>query len=185
MALRNTARRWGTIARLFHWTMALVVIPLWLLGKYMVGATGDLMRQYELYQLHKSVGFVVFGLAVLRLAWRLYDPAPPLPDGMDRLERLAAHLSHVGFYVFLLGMPVTGFLMAAASPLGIPTVLFGTIPVPHPIAPSADLYKLFQLLHHYMALMLALLLGVHVIAALHHHFYLKDRVLVRMIPFTR
>ncbi|HWL72181.1 MAG TPA: cytochrome b [Geminicoccus sp.] len=185
MRLRNGARRFGLVAKSFHWGTAALVIPLWGLGWYMVGQTQDLFWQYELYQLHKSFGFVVFGLALLRLVWRLVDPAPPLPAGMGRPLRLAAHLSHLGLYACLIGLPVTGFLMSAASPLGIPTVLFDTIPVPHPLGPSEVLYELFRAVHYWMAMLLAALLAAHVLAALHHHLVAKDDVLLRMIPFGR
>jgi cytochrome b561 len=185
MTLRNRADRFGLVAKSFHWGMALIVLPLWALGYYMVGQTQDLLAQYELYQLHKSFGFVVFGLGLLRLIWRLLDPPPPLPDGMSRLHRLGAHLSHVALYLLLIALPVTGFLMSAASPLGIPTVIFETIPVPHPIGPSETIYALFRSAHYYLAMTLAATLVVHVLAALHHHFIGKDKVLLRMIPFGR
>ena len=185
MRLRNDGARFGLVAKSLHWGMAALVIPLWGLGYYMVGQTQDLLRQYELYQLHKSVGFVVFGLALLRLVWRLLDPAPPLPAGMGRLQRLAAQLSHLAFYVLLIGLPVTGFLMSAASPLGIPTVLFDTVPVPHPIGPSEAAYQLLRAAHYWMAMLLAAVLAAHVLAALHHHLVAGDNVLSRMIPFGR
>ncbi|WP_035484874.1 cytochrome b [Geminicoccus roseus] len=185
MTLRNGPNRFGVIAKSFHWGMALLVIPLWGLGFYMVGQTQDLLAQYELYQLHKSFGFVVFTLGLLRLAWRLVDPPPPLPADMGRLHRLGAHFFHILFYLLLIGMPVSGFLMSAASPLGIPTIIFETIPLPHPIGPSEAAYGFFQTAHYYMAMLLAGTLAVHVLAALHHHFIEKDEVLRRMLPFAR
>ena len=181
----NHDGRFGGIAKSFHWLMAALVMALWILGYYMVGQTQDLLAQYELYQLHKSFGFVVFGLALLRLAWRTIDPPPPLPATMNRLHRTGAHLSHLAFYVLLLGLPVTGFLMSAASPLGIPTVIFETIRVPHPIGPSAAVYAFFRTTHYVLAMTLAAVLAVHALAALHHHFVEKDRVMMRMLPFGR
>lgn len=185
IALRNRDDRFGLVAKAFHWGMALIVLPQWILGYYMVGVTQDLLAQYELFQLHKSIGFVLFGLALLRLAWRFVDPPPPWPPSMGRLHRIGAHLSHLAFYLLLLGLPVTGFLMAAASPLGIPTVIFETIPVPHPISPSKPLHAFFLEVHYYLAMTLAVTLAVHVLAALHHHFIEKDAVLRRMLPFGR
>ena len=185
VGLRNRHGRFGAAAMGLHWTMAGLVVPLWALGYYMVGQTGDLLAQYELYQLHKSFGFVVFGLGVLRLAWRLIDPPPPLPATMSRWHRTSARLSHAGFYLLLLGLPVTGFLMSAASPLGIPTVLFETIRIPHPIGPSQPLYDFFRITHYALAWTLAGLVGLHLLAALHHQFIGKDRIMLRMLPFGR
>jgi cytochrome b561 len=185
MRLRNGNGRFGLVAQSFHWATALIVIPLWILGYYMVGQSRDLLFQYELYQLHKSFGFVVFGLAVLRLAWRFIDRPPPLPASMSRLHRLGAHLSHIALYLLLFSLPATGFLMSAASPLGIPTVIFERIPVPHPIGPSETAYAFFRSAHYYLAMTLALTLVTHVLAALHHHLIAKDTILVRMLPFGR
>jgi cytochrome b561 len=185
MALRNDDERFGVIAKSFHWGMAAIVIPLWILGFVMVQPTQDLLRQYEWYQLHKSFGFVVFGLALLRAVWRLIDPAPALPAGMHPGQRAAAQIAHALLYVLLLAMPVTGFLMSAASPLGVPTVLFETIPVPHPIAPSERAYAIFRGLHYYLAMTLAAVLVLHVLGALHHAIIAKDRTWRRMVPFVR
>ena len=38
---------------------------------------------------------------------------------------------HWGFYIVMIGMPLSGWIMVSASPLSLPTVLFKTIPWPH------------------------------------------------------
>ncbi|HEX2528391.1 MAG TPA: cytochrome b [Geminicoccus sp.] len=185
MALRNGPERFGAVSKAFHWGMAAMVIPLWILGYVMVQPTQDLLAQYELYQLHKSFGFVVFGLGMLRLLWRSVDPAPPLPPSMHPIQRTAAQLAHLLLYGFLITLPVTGFLMSAASPLAIPTVLFDTVPVPHPIGPSEQTYAFFRGAHYYLAMGLATVLVIHVLGAIQHTLIGKDSVLQRMLPFVR
>ncbi len=186
MQLRNTRNGYGIVAIAFHWTMAVLMVGLFVLGKYMVGLDPMAPDTFALYQWHKSFGFVVLALAVLRLAWRFANPAPKLPAGMPAIERLAAHLGHFGLYALLLALPLSGWLMVSASPWGIPTVLFEVLPVPHLPVPGALGDKpaaeaLLKELHEMLGFALLLLVVLHVAAALKHHFLNRDDVLRRMV----
>lgn len=181
--LRNTATGWGWPAKLLHWSMALLVVGQWTLGVWMVGLGDDqLVRKFQLYQLHKSLGLTLLGLALLRLLWRVSGPVPDLPSTVPAWQRSAARASHRVLYLLMLALPVTGFLMAAASPLGIPTVWFGLVRIPHPIGPDARLEEVLKLVHGTLAWVLAALVLLHVGAALKHHLLDRDEVLRRMLP---
>ena len=184
--LRNTPTGYGRIAILFHWTMALLIIGMLGLGLYMSDLPLTDPNAFQLFQLHKSIGFVVLALAVLRLVWRLANPSPKLPEGMHPLERLGAHLGHAGLYALLFAMPLTGWLMVSASPWGIPTVVFNVLPVPHLPVPEAlgsqeQAEGFFKLLHAYGAYLLIALVIVHVAAAFKHHVIARDDTLKRML----
>lgn len=184
--LRNTSTGYGRIAIAFHWTMAVLIIGMLGLGLYMHQLPPTEQATFELYQLHKSIGFVVLTLAVLRLVWRLLNPSPELPDNMHPLEKVGAHLGHVGLYALLFALPLTGWFMVSASPWGIPTILFNTWPVPHLPVPGVlgsqeQAETFFKLLHEYGAYLLIALIAVHVAAALKHHFIARDATLKRMI----
>ncbi|MCV0426102.1 MAG: cytochrome b/b6 domain-containing protein, partial [Roseibium sp.] len=71
--LRNTSTGYGHIAILFHWTMALLIIGMLAFGLYLTTLDQTAPATFQLYQLHKSIGFVILALAVLRLAWRLVN----------------------------------------------------------------------------------------------------------------
>lgn len=180
--LRNTALRWGWPAQLLHWLIAALVLTLLPLGWVMVDLVSDLQRKLALYQLHKSLGLTVLTLAVLRLAWRALNRAPDLPPDTPAWEALAARGTHAALYLLLLAIPLSGFLMAAASTLGIPTVWFGVLAIPHPIAPSEAAYAVLRTLHDLLGKLLVLLLALHVAGALRHHLVLRDDVLRRMLP---
>jgi len=184
--LRNTTSGYGRVAILFHWTMAVLIFGMLGLGLYMHNQPLTEPRTFQLYQLHKSVGFVVLALAVLRLLWRLFNPSPKLPEGMHPLERIGAHLGHTGLYALLFALPVSGWLMVSASPWGIPTVLFNLLPVPHLPVPEAlgdqeQAEALFKILHEYGAYLLIALIAVHVAAAFKHHLIARDDTLKRMV----
>jgi len=184
--LRNTSLGYGLIAIVFHWTMALMIFAMLALGLYMTGLPQTEQATFELYQLHKSIGFVVLALAVFRLAWRLFNPTPKLPEGMHPVERLGAHLGHAGLYALLFILPVTGWFMVSASPWGIPTVVFNALPVPHLPVPGAlgtqeQAESFFKGVHEYAAYFLIALIVVHIAAALKHQFIARDNTLKRMV----
>lgn len=184
--LRNTPTGYGRIAIAFHWAMALMIIGMLALGLYMSGLPQTDQATFQLYQLHKSIGFVVLALAVLRLVWRLTNPSPRLPEKMHPIEKAAAHLGHIGLYALIFAIPVTGWFMVSASPWGIPTILFNVLPVPHLPVPAAlgsqeQAESFFRLLHEYGAFLLIGLITVHIAAALKHHFIARDTTLKRMV----
>ncbi|WP_417694944.1 cytochrome b [Roseibium sp.] len=184
--LRNTPRGYGLVAISFHWIMATLIVAMLGLGLYMTSLPQSAPNLYPLYQLHKSIGFVVLTLATLRIVWRLVNPSPALPAAMPALEKLAAHLGHAGLYALMFLLPISGWLMVSASPWGIPTIVFDVLPVPHlPIPPvlgdKAQAESLLKVVHEYAAWVLVALLVAHIAAALKHHFIARDDTLRRMV----
>ena len=131
MGLHNSERRFGTAAMTLHWLIAVCVIGLLAVGKIMTGESLDLATKFQLYQLHKSFGVLVFMLMVLRLCWRWTQTIPAYPATMQPWEKAGAHVSHWGFYLLLIVMPLTGWALVSAATFKVPTLLFGTIPLPH------------------------------------------------------
>lgn len=190
MALKNTGKSWGWLARLFHWAMALMILILLGVGYYMAEIEQDLIRQFRLTQTHKSFGFVVFVLAILRIIWKFRaGPTPALPETMPAWQRAASHISHVMLYILMFWMPLSGWLMASASPLNnegaypvrIANRVFGLFEMPDPFpVGTEELTKIFATMHWLGAVLLAALLCVHIGAALKHHLIDRDDVLRRM-----
>lgn len=187
MRARDTAAGWGWVARLLHWVMAALILFQLGLGVWMVNGTADLIRRFELTQTHKSWGVVILALALLRLAWRLTGRThPSLPPGTPGWQVRAARASHAGLYVLMLLLPVSGWVMAAASPnqdlLGIDNTAFGTVVLPDPWQPGVEsIATAARAVHLSGAAVIAALLALHVAAALRHHLSDRDRVLARMI----
>jgi cytochrome b561 len=182
----DSAAGWGWVTRTLHWTMAALILFQLGYGLYM-SRVGDLLQRFLLTQTHKSWGFVLFLLALGRVLWRLGNRArPPLPATMPRWQVRAAGLSHVLLYVLMLAMPVSGWLMAAASPvqdlLQMQNLVFGSYALPDPFVPGSERIEAgLRLVHVSGAIALALLLAVHAGAALRHHFVDHDGVLRRML----
>tara|TARA_E500000318_G_scaffold31959_1_gene31880 strand:- start:3049 stop:3627 length:579 start_codon:yes stop_codon:yes gene_type:complete len=142
------------------------------------------MPVFDAYQLHKSLGFVLLLVAVFRLVLSLLRQGPALPPKMPMWERRAAKTSHRALYMLMFLLPFSGWLMVSASPLGIPTLIFDVVELPPLVTPDADLEALSRALHIAIAATLAMLVVVHIAAALKHHFIDHDNVLRRMMPFA-
>ncbi|EHP82228.1 MULTISPECIES: cytochrome b [Methylobacteriaceae] len=187
MATGVSARRYSAVAILLHWASALGVLALIGMGLIIAHAGLAPMRQFQLYQWHKSVGITVLALTVLRVLWRLTHRPPPHPARMPARERVAASTAHGLLYLLLVGLPLTGWAVVSLSPFNIPTVLYGLVPWPHlPLAAfvpnPAAAEGFLKLMHAYGAWLLTALLILHVAAALRHHFIIHDDVLRRMLP---
>jgi len=183
-----TRTRYTTVAIIIHWLIAAAIILQIILGWRMGGPVKG-PATFAIFQLHKSIGITILALSVGRLAWRLFNPPPPGPIGQPRWEKIASHVVHTGFYVILLGLPITGWIMVSTSRIAIPTMLYGAIPWPHlPFLPelAAGPRRLWHDLgetgHGLLAKLTYLLLILHVGAAAKHQILDRDEVLGHMAP---
>jgi cytochrome b561 len=186
MHARDSAAGWGWVSRALHWAMAGLILFQLGFGLYMTQAVPDLIARFTLTQLHKSWGFVVFVLAVLRVGWRLVNRVrPPLPP-MPRWQLRAAEASHLLLYLFMFLMPISGWVMASASPtqdlLQMQNMVFGTFALPDPWVPGvSSLEDAARWVHVSAAIGLTLVLGLHAAAALRHQFVDRDDLIARML----
>lgn len=178
--------RYTRTAIVLHWMIAVLIIGQLCGGKLMMWLEPTPLK-FELFQLHKSFGFIILGLSLLRLGWRATHKAPPLPDNLKPWERRAAKLTHVGFYALIIGLPLSGWIMVSASTPKITTKIFKAIKVPDvPFIPRSDLAEtITKTTHEVLAIAIFGLLLLHIGAALKHHFVLKDDVLARMMPWIK
>ena len=186
MQLRNTQTHYGLLSIALHWLIAALFLAMLVIGVVMTRLPLSDPLTFPLYQTHKSIGATIFLLTAIRLVWRWTNGAPDLPSGMSAFERFGAHATHWGLYAVLLIMPLTGWVVVSASPLGIPTLLYGTVPLPHIgfVAASPDkaaIENIASWAHTILAILGAVLFSLHVSAALWHHFFRKDDVLMRML----
>lgn len=181
MITTHAAQRYGAVAKLLHWVIVALIIVQFVLVT-LADDNPSKMQQLALITRHKSFGMTVLMLAAVRLVWRLFNPPPPLPAGMKGYERLLAKLTHVAFYVLLFALPVAGWLMSSAR--GFTVSWFGLFSWPNLVGQDKAKFELFHDVHEALATTLLLLAVLHIVAALKHHFWNKDDVLRRMLPFT-
>ena len=137
---------------------------------------------FELIQLHKSFGFLLLGLVVLRIGWRLGNVSPALPPQVGPFERRVAPLAHLVLYALQLALPLSGWALVSVSMLEIPSVPFGLFVMPNlPLGISDAAESFWAAAHWYLAYGAMVLVALHMLAALRHHFRLRDPVLIRML----
>jgi len=175
-----------------HWLIALMLVGNFAGGLFMEGllapeATSEQKKLgFQIIQLHKSSGLTILVLSLMRLALRLVQGTPPYPVHMTPFERTLAKTTVWGFYGVMILVPLTGWIMVSASPLGFPTIWFGLFEWPHlPIETSRATSAVVSDVHQILGVAGAGLLALHVAGALKHHFFDRDDVLARMLPLVR
>ncbi len=173
----RSSTRYTAVAIVLHWFLAAAIVLGFLIGLQQADAPVSPAR-VRWINYHKWIGITILGLSVLRLLWRFSHRPPTPPESMQRWQRTASDWVYRALYLFFFIVPIAGW--AYSSALGFHVVYFGVIRLPD-LAPKdkalADL--LFQV-HATLAWTLATLVGVHVAAALKHHFVDKDGLLLRM-----
>lgn len=172
--------RYSTIAIALHWGIAVLVVGQILLIMAGDAVEGEGARVFR--DAHKAVGVSLLVLTLVRLGWRLANPAPPLPAGTPGWEKGLAHLTHVAFYAILLILPLSGWLASSAA--GRDINWFGLFNWPLlPIGGGREAAGQFMDIHRLVVKGLYVLLALHVLAALKHQFFDRDNVVHRMLPF--
>ena len=182
MQIHNTQSSYGSVAKTFHWLIAVIIFGLLIVGLVMTGMPNSLDK-FRIFGLHKSFGITVLVLVSLRLLWKMKNVAPALPDSLSRIEKNLAHLGHAALYLLMFAMPLSGWAMSSAS--GFPVSVFGWFVLPDIVHPNPELRADFIYLHDTMAWVLIDMVTLHVLAALMHHFYHKNNILRRILPFVK
>jgi cytochrome b561 len=182
MPNQNSPTRYSAVAQGFHWLIAALIVTQFTLG----WVADDLplgLHKLAVLARHKSFGMTVLMLAVLRLLWRIGHRPPELPAGMSKVERLLAKGTHIFFYVLLFVMPLTGWMMSSAKNYSVSW--FGRFTWPDLIGKNEQAFDLLRMTHRSLSWLLFAVATLHILAALKHHFWNKDDVLTRMLPFTK
>ena len=182
MPNKTTPVRYGALAQLFHWVIAALIVTQFVLARIADGLPLG-ARKLGLLARHKSVGMTILMLAILRLLWRLKSAPPALPSGMSRFEQIAARWTHLAFYVLLFAMPLTGWMMSSAKNYSVSW--FGLFTWPNLIGKNEAAFDFLRTTHDALSYVLFAVAVLHILAALKHHFWDRDDVLVRMLPFTK
>jgi cytochrome b561 len=180
MSLRSNDRQWGSVAKFFHWVIALAI-----LGNGTFGLLMDLahspMQKINWLALHKSIGLTVLALVLLRVVWRWRD-GRPREESAPRWQQWAARGVHGALYVLIVALPLSGWWFNSVT--GKPLQWFKQFNLPALAAKNDDLRHFAHGVHEYLFWFLLLVLVAHVGAALKHHVFDNDNVLRRMLPFS-
>ncbi len=196
--MNDYSKKYTSIAIILHWLIAIAIGFMFYLGWFMedLPKKGTKALSYDLFDLglytweltkeatprafyfnlHKSIGFTIFGLILFRIIWRLTHRPPALLDTMKSWEKRLANAAHHSLYVLMFLIPVSGIIMSIGSKYGIKW--FGIKIIPG--IDDAGLRYLFKEFHQIFGLLILVVLFFHIIGALKHSFIDKDGTLRRM-----
>lgn len=183
--LANTTTRYGTVAKVFHWTVALLIlalIPLGLIASNLShGPTPNIALSKTLFSIHKTLGVTVFFVALLRILWAITQPKPGSLHPDRKAETFLAELVHWLLYASLVLVPLTGWITHAASDEAIFAGIWWPFGQNLPFVPeSVALAEVAAGLHVVFERVLVVSILLHVAGAVKHHVIDKDDTLRRM-----
>jgi cytochrome b561 len=186
--MSDTPHRYPPIAMLFHWSIAaLVLVDFVTALSFTRFNPGDIWYFRAAYRMHMSAGMALLALSVACVVWRLLHTYPPLPRDMHAVTRALAKSAHALLYVFIVGVPMVGW--AILSVRRGPAAILGQLNWPN-IAYLARathdqrvyINDVLVPIHAKLAYIGMGLVGLHIAAALYHHLFRHDGVLMRMLP---
>lgn len=183
--MREGAAHYDVVSRAFHWITAVAVMCAFLLGPDDFGRsvqTGNDPSMRLDVVLHESLGLFIFMQTVLRLLWIAIRPSPP-QHGLNPLARLLSTTVHTTLWILLLAIPVTALMTLISE--NVPLTLVGASQVKDwnwiPLSLSGTGVDWGEV-HKFLANAFIWIAGLHALAALYHHFRLKDGILRTMLP---
>ena len=175
MTLRNTNVSYGSVAKVLHWLIFVLVFCMIVFGFLLSYVPKDYAA--IAYNTHKLTGLTILCLMVLRLLWALVNAKPQLPQYTPAWRLFVERSIHFLMYAVLIGMPLSGWIgsMAAGRPPHLGSMSFD-LPIDQDKAVSSSAFDI----HTELAYIIIFLVAIHVLAAVYHHFVLKDNILRRM-----
>jgi cytochrome b561 len=180
MQLRNTPERYGMIAQTLHWAVVVLVLLGWALGTFIDAFTRGPAQNAALF-VHMSAGLAIIAIVVVRLLWRAGNP-PPLREktALGAWSDRASVWVHYLLYGLLIATPAVGIVVRFAGGEALP--VFGLFDIASPWLRDRAFLRAVKEVHQFLANGLVILAGLHMAAALFHHWVLRDGTLRRMLP---
>ena len=176
---RNTETNWGAAAKSLHWLVAALILVQFIIGKVAENMALS-PTKLDTFVWHKSLGVSVLLIVLLRLAWRLFDSPPVAPGNIPAHETKLAAIGHWLLYGLMIAVPLSGWWVSDTS--RVPFEAYFAIPMPDLMETNRATQETAETVHELLTNALLALIVIHVLAALRHHFRLRDNVLRRMLP---
>lgn len=183
MQIHNSSQHYGAVAMALHWLVLVLVAVSWLTGEFHEAFPKGPPRDAVIFA-HVTLGLSIVALLVARLGWRLVDP-PPAPEKstLGRWADRAAQAAHYIMYALLFAVPASGVVTLFAR--GKALSIFGLFEIASPWVADRAFARNMTEVHEVLVNGLLIVVALHVIAALAHHYVLKDRTLLKMLPESR
>ena len=160
MSYLNTKERYGTLSIALHWLMVLLFIGVYAAIEFSDSFPKGSETRGLLKSLHFSFGMSILILVWLRLIARLIAPTPDIVPAIPAWQHMLSKLIHLILYIFMIAMPFAGYILDV----------------------NKDLAENIFDVHETIGNIGYFLIGLHVVAALFHHYFMRDNTLTRMLP---
>ncbi|HET6433659.1 cytochrome b [Dyella sp.] len=172
--------RYAASLRWLHWSIfALVLLAYVFINLFELFPRGSATRGNVLAA-HFLAGLAVLLLVLPRLAVRLGHVDPPVRPPLDRWMAVLSKVTHVALYLFLLVQPVLGLITLQVGGKAISLFGFTVLP-PRFGAGDRALSHQWEDIHGTIGEVFYYVIGLHIAAALWHHFGRRDNTLRRML----
>lgn len=182
MTWKNTTDRYGSLSIAMHWAMLVLLVAVYACIELRDFYPRGSELRSALKQWHFMLGLSVFLLVWLRLALRFIGTTPGITPAPPVWQQRLAGLVHLALYVFMIGMPLLGWLALSAGGKSIP--FFG-LELPALVGRDEGLAGSVEDLHKTIGNVGYYLVGLHAVAALFHHYVVRDDTVSRMLPRRR
>lgn len=182
MTFKNTEDRYGSLSIKMHWFMFILIAATFAFIECRVffekgTDTRDLFKMW-----HFMLGLSVLFMVLIRLYFHLTQISPKITPPLSSIQVLTAKGAHLLLYIFMIGMPISGWIML--SGFGKPIPFFG-LELPALIPTNKELGKSVKEVHELVGMLGYYLIGFHALAALVHHYIQKDNTLTRILPIKK
>jgi cytochrome b561 len=175
----NTEDRYGSLSIAMHWLMLALLVAVYACILLREVYPRDSEPRELLKTWHFMLGLSVFGLVFIRLAIRLFGASPKIVPSVGIWQHRFAALMHLALYLFVIAMPLLGWLTLSAAGKTIP--FFG-LELPALVGANKEFAGTLKDLHETIGEIGYWLIGLHAVAALFHHYVVRDNTLLRMLP---
>ena len=174
----STKERYGLLSIALHWLMAGLLVAVYASMELHEALPG---QEQAWKAWHYALGLGVLALVVVRLAVRLAGSRPRIHPQPPAWQRGLAASTHAALYLFMVAMPLLGWLALSGEGEAARLPLLGW-PVPLLRGVGESLGEAGEELHEAIAVAGYWLIGLHTVAALVHHYLIRDDTLRRMLP---
>ena len=175
MRSTNNLTDYGLISKIFHWLSAAVLFVQIPLGFYLVDLDFS-DKRLTIESIHVTLGLSIFYITILRLFYKLINPAPALTNTIFPGQKIIAKLNHIFLYISILVITISGALKKLFNGELLDLFFFDL-----EIKDNFDLAELFYDIHIIGNYTLIALVLLHISAVIIHRVLFKENLLRRIL----
>ena len=172
MQVFNSFSKYGLLAKLLHWITFVILIAQIPFGFYLVGLEFS-DRRIDLENIHILIGITVFYITLFRLVWKFFNSSPTEGNSFFKGQIFIAKANHFFLYLSIFTITISGILKKLYMGEKL-NFLFFSYGFKKDNFQLADLY---YEVHIYANYLLIVLVALHILAVIVHHFIFKDKIL--------